>query len=71
MKRYADILIWTKLEDIRMNKDNKLELNEVQPKTYSQEEIKKLKSFIETVKNDQTRSALACWGNHNDFTKGY
>lgn len=54
-----------------MNKDNKLELNEVQPKTYSQEEIKKLKSFIETVKNDQTRSALACWGNHNDFTKGY
>lgn len=42
-----------------------------QPKQYSEEELKKLKMFIETVKNDETRSALACWGNHHDFTKGY
>lgn len=42
-----------------------------QPKQYSEEELKKLKKFIETVKNDETRSALACWGNHHDFTKGY
>lgn len=42
-----------------------------QPKQYSEEELKKLKMFIETVKNDETRSALACWGNHDDYTKGY
>lgn len=42
-----------------------------QPNQYSEEELRKLKMFIETVKDDETRSALACWGNHHDFTKGY
>ena len=42
-----------------------------QPKQYTEEELKKLRKFIETVKNDETRSALACWGNHDDYSKGY
>ena len=47
------------------------EINTVQPEKYSEKEIQTLKQFIETIKNDESRSALACWGNHNDYTKGY
>lgn len=54
---------------MKQNESNMI-LN-AQPDKYSKEEIERLRSFIETVKNDETRSALACWGNHNDFTKGY
>lgn len=54
---------------MKQNESNMI-LN-AQPDKYSREEIERLRSFIETVKNDETRSALACWGNHNDFTKGY
>lgn len=43
----------------------------VQPQQYSAEEIKRLREFIETVQNDDARSALACWGNHDDYTHGY
>lgn len=43
----------------------------LQPKQYSAEELSKLKEFVETVKNDEARSALACWGNHDDYTHGY
>lgn len=50
---------------------NNVKVDKVQPSKYSQEELQKLKAFIETVKNDENRSALACWGNHNNFTKGY
>ena len=38
---------------------------------YSKEEIAALASFIETIKNDETRSELACWGNYSDYNKGY
>ncbi|MEI0796956.1 hypothetical protein R4Q14_01320 [Brachyspira intermedia] len=38
---------------------------------YSKEEIEALSSFIETIKNDETRSELACWGNYSDYNKGY
>lgn len=47
------------------------ETDMMQPDKYSEKEIQALKKFIETVKNDTSRSALACWGNHSDFTKGY
>lgn len=47
------------------------ETNMVQPDKYSEKEIQTLKKFIETVKNDESRSALACWGNHSDYSKGY
>ena len=43
----------------------------VQPKVYSNEELQRLKEFVETVKNDEARSALACWGNHDDYSHGY
>lgn len=43
----------------------------MQPKQYSVEELKKLKEFVETVQNDEARSALACWGNHDDYSHGY
>ena len=43
----------------------------VQPAKYSDDELAKLKDFIKVVKNDESRSALACWGNHSDFSKGY
>lgn len=53
-----------------MNKEE-LESMPVQPKVYSDEELKKLREFVEMVKNDDARSALACWGNHSDYDHGY
>lgn len=38
---------------------------------YTKEELRKLKEFVETVRNDDARSALACWGDHNDYSHGY
>ena len=52
-------------------KNEKIQKTAQQPKQYTEEELKKLRKFIETVKNDETRSALACWGNHDDYSKGY
>ena len=46
-------------------------MNEVQEEEYSEEELKELKDFIETVKNDGSRAALAHWGNHSDYSHGY
>ncbi len=43
----------------------------VQPQQYTDEELKRLKEFVETVKNDESRAALACWGNHSDYSHGY
>ncbi len=43
----------------------------MQPQQYSTEEIAKLKEFINTVQNDDARSALACWGDHSDYSHGY
>lgn len=56
--------------DKEMNKE-KFQVTTQQPKQYTKEELKKLRKFIETVKNDEARSALACWGNHSDYSKGY
>lgn len=44
-------------------KVNTLDSN-IQPKKYSRSELKKLRQFVETVKNDSTRATLACWGNY-------
>lgn len=44
---------------------------QIQPMEYSPEELKKLKEFVEAVKNDDARSALACWGDHHDYSHGY
>lgn len=43
----------------------------IQLQQYSKEEIAKLREFVETVKNDDARSALACWGDHHDYSHGY
>lgn len=43
----------------------------IQPQQYSNEEIAELKEFIDKVKNDDSRSALACWGDHSDYSHGY
>jgi len=43
----------------------------LQPQQYTTAEIAKLKEFINIVQNDEARSALACWGNHNDYSHGY
>ena len=43
----------------------------VQPVQYSNEELAELRKFIDVIKNDESRSALACWGNHDDYTMGY
>lgn len=48
-----------------------MEEKTVQPVQYSNEELAELRKFIDVVKNDESRSALACWGNHDDYTKGY
>lgn len=38
---------------------------------YSEKELKKLKEFVEVIKNDQARSELVCWGDHSEFSRGY
>lgn len=43
----------------------------IQPQKYSAVEIAKLKEFVEAVQNDDTRSVLACWGDHSDYSHGY
>ena len=48
-------------------KNNKIKKSQ----KYSPEEIKCLKDFIKAVQNDDSRSALAGWGNHHDYTHGY
>jgi hypothetical protein len=43
----------------------------IQPSEYTKEELAKLQDFIESLKNDEDRSALACWGDHHDYSHGY
>ena len=59
------------MEVRKMEKKECLNNQSVQPTQYTTEELKKLKEFVETVKNDDTRSALACWGNHDNYNHGY
>lgn len=42
-----------------------------QPAQYSDEELAELKKFIEVIKKNESRTALACWGNHSDYSRGY
>lgn len=42
-----------------------------QPKEYSYKELIRLKEFIETLKNEDKRTQLVCWGNHGNYTHGY
>lgn len=43
----------------------------IQSQQYTKEELARLREFVETVKNDDARSALACWGDHHDYSHGY
>lgn len=54
-----------------MEKRENLVGGSMQPQQYSDEELKRLREFVETVQNDEARSALACWGNHDDYSHGY
>ena len=54
-----------------MEKKRKKVDQPMQPQEYSAEELKKLKEFVETVQKDEARSALACWGDHSDYSHGY
>ena len=45
--------------------------NAAQPESYSKEELAKLRDFIDVLKKDEDRSALACWGDHHDYSHGY
>ncbi|MCZ6111627.1 hypothetical protein [Campylobacter ureolyticus] len=38
---------------------------------YSEKELADLKKFVETIKNDESRATLACWGDYADYSKGY
>ncbi len=44
---------------------------EVQPKSYTKAELSKLREFVDILKKDESRSALACWGNYDDYNHGY
>lgn len=55
-----------------MNKEEIRNINDsIQPQKYSAAEIAKLREFVEAVQNDDARSALACWGDHSDYSHGY
>lgn len=56
---------------INMEKEAIKNNEDIQPQSYSKDEITELKKFIDTVKNDDSRSALACWGDHSDYSHGY
>lgn len=51
--------------------DEKILESEIQPKKYSGAELKGLKSFIDKVKDVRTRTSLACWGDHSEYSRGY
>jgi hypothetical protein len=52
-------------------KEEDLTVTSIQPKSYSDEELARLRDFIDVLKKDADRSALACWGNYNDYSHGY
>ena len=37
----------------------------------TQEELRKLKEFVDIVRNDESRATLACWGDHGNYSKGW
>lgn len=48
------------------------ELNlKAQPEFYSEAELAALRDFVNLIKNDESRVALACWGDHSDYSHGY
>ena len=51
--------------------DEKVLEFEIQPKKYSSAELKGLRSFIDKVKDVKARTSLACWGDHDNYSKGY
>lgn len=44
---------------------------EVQPRSYTEAELSKLREFVDILKKDESRSTLACWGNYSDYNHGY
>ena len=52
----------------KLNTDND---SQIQPDKYTEEELSKLREIIEIIKQDESRSALACWGNYSDYNHGY
>ncbi len=42
-----------------------------QPESYSEAELAALRDFVNLIKNDESRVALACWGDHHDYSHGY
>lgn len=51
--------------------DKEQKQTSVQPTAYSEEELMRLRNFIDVLKKDEDRSALACWGDHHDYSHGY
>lgn len=45
--------------------------SEIQPQSYTKAELAKLREFVDVLKKDESRSALACWGNYDDYNHGY
>ncbi len=43
----------------------------IQPSQYSTKELSSLRDFVKVIMNDDSRSALACWGNYSDYSHGY
>ena len=42
-----------------------------QPEHYDEAELSALRDFVDLIKNDESRVALACWGDHSDYSHGY
>lgn len=42
--------------------------DEVQPKSYTEAELSKLREFVDILKKDESRSALACWGDYDEHS---
>lgn len=61
---------FTRFVTMKMKQDE-LEKSNIQPGKYSEKELTKLRDFINVLKKDEDRSALACWGDHHDYSHGY
>ena len=54
------------MSDVSQVKDS-----QPQPVVYNKDELSALRAFVELIKKDETRVALACWGDHSDYSHGY
>lgn len=68
---YIVVLKTKKGKDMKKEMMTSSSHEEVQPRSYTEAELSKLREFVDILKKDESRSTLACWGNYSDYNHGY